>query len=170
MSCLDTIEIGDNNTLKVGPGVMRDTVIQATLYNGLMPPVVNDYQYLSVGGTISVGGIGFMSHQEGLQAGHVEEMEIVTGAGDLIHCSNDEHSRLFDFCHAGLGQYGIITSLTLPLIPAPKNIAIFKLFYKESDLTVFTNDVRARGFWKNQYDSLISEAWDFGIDNPDLGA
>lgn len=141
LSHLNSVEMTDHHSVQVGSGAMWDSVIRVTLQHGMMPPVVNDYQYLSVGGTISIGGVGFMSHKEGLQAGHVQELQVVTGDGNLISCSKDCNPRLFDSCRAGLGQYGVMTSVTLPLIPAPKNVAIFKLFYRQVDLTAFTCDV-----------------------------
>lgn len=97
MSCLSYVEfVGDNNQVKLGPGTMWDQVMRETLAKGLMPPVINDYQYLSVGGTISMGGVGFMSHRYGLQAGYVNEMEVVTGRGDIVTCSKDIYQDLFD--------------------------------------------------------------------------
>lgn len=43
----------DGRSINVGAGAMWNDVIQHTLDLGLMPPVVNDYQSLSVGGTIA---------------------------------------------------------------------------------------------------------------------
>jgi len=96
MSCLSYAEFVGDNQVKLGPGTMWDEVMRQTLAKGLMPPVINDYQYLSVGGTVSMGGVGFMSHQFGLQAGYVNEMEVVTGRGDIVTCSKDINHDLFD--------------------------------------------------------------------------
>lgn len=83
------------------------------------------------GGTISMGGIGFMSHKFGIQAGHVKEIELVSGLGDVLHCSEKIRPDLFDTVRGGLGNFGIITSLQIPLIKAPTQIAIFKGFYQQ---------------------------------------
>ena len=72
-----------------------------------------------------------MSHLFGLQAGHVEEMEIVTGLGDVVHCSPDVNSDLFDMARGGLGQFGVVTSVTLPLMDAPEEIITLKMFYSQ---------------------------------------
>ena len=46
---------GSSPSVKVGAGTFWDEVIRQSLCHGFMPPVINDYQYLSVGGTISMG-------------------------------------------------------------------------------------------------------------------
>lgn len=89
-----------------------------------------------------MGGIGFMSHKYGVQAGYVNEMEIVTGCGNSTTCSTKINSDLFDCLRGGLGQCGIITSATLPLVQAPKVISIFKLFYLAENVKTFSEDVK----------------------------
>ena len=37
-----------------------------------------------------------MSHQYGIQAAHVHELEVVTGKGDLLVCNKEDHQDLFD--------------------------------------------------------------------------
>jgi len=131
-STFHTVQIcQDKKSIKVGAGAMWQDVVQFTLDQGLMPPVVNDYQYLSVGGTISIGGVGFMSHIEGLQASHVKEVEVVTGKGDVIQSSSDVNRDLFDLVRGGLGQFGVMTSVTIPLVPAPHSVLTLKAFYSQ---------------------------------------
>lgn len=61
MSQLSSVEFIENGihgapiAVRAGAGTFWDEVIRKTLHRGLMPPVINDYQYLSVGGTISMG-------------------------------------------------------------------------------------------------------------------
>ena len=87
----------------------------------------------NTGGTISMGGIGFMSHKFGIQAGHVSSVNLISGLGDNLHCSKEVRTDLFDTVRGGLGSFGIITSVTIPLIRAPTEIAIFKGFYLQED-------------------------------------
>ena len=131
-------------TIKIGAGCYWNDVVQFTLDNGFMPPVVNDYQYLSVGGTISMGGVGFMSHKYGIQAGHVKELEVVSGLGDTVRGSEDYNQDLYDLARCGLGQFGVVTSVTIPLVPAPKNeIVTLKFFYtQEIGNNCFVNDMK----------------------------
>jgi FAD/FMN-containing dehydrogenase len=58
-----------------------------TLAHRLTPPVFTDYLELSVGGTLSAGGIGGTSPRFGGQVDNVAELEVVTGAGERMVCS-----------------------------------------------------------------------------------
>ncbi|RJQ91264.1 FAD-binding protein [Amycolatopsis panacis] len=75
------------------------------------------YLGLSVGGTLTVGGI---SNQPGVgaQVDSVEALQVATGTGELVWCSPEQHRRLFDSALAGLGQVGVITRARLTLEPA----------------------------------------------------
>ena len=91
-----------------------------------------------------MGGVGFMSHKFGIQAGHVNEIELVSGLGDRLHCSKDVRSDLFNTVRGGLGNFGIVTSVHLPLVKAPSKIAIFKGFYtQEIGLQHFAEDMKS---------------------------
>ncbi|MFD5468787.1 hypothetical protein ACFWIQ_39210 [Kitasatospora sp. NPDC127059] len=48
---------------------------------GRVPPVPPDHLHLSVGGTLSAGGIGGAVQHHGLQTDTVREVEGVTGTG-----------------------------------------------------------------------------------------
>ena len=142
MSCLCGVQLSDDKlSIHVQAGTMWDEVIRETLKVGLIPPVINDYQYLSVGGTLSMGGVGFMSHYQGIQAGFVNKLEVVTGLGDVVICSEKHNKPLFDRARGGLGQFGIITSAEIPLVQAPKRLQTFKCFYRHTDSVRFTKDV-----------------------------
>ena len=78
-----------------------------------------------------MGGVGFMSHLSGVQAAHVDDLEIVTGVGDVLHCSSKINTDAFNLARGGLGQFGVLTSLTLPLVRAPKEIITRKIFFSQ---------------------------------------
>src|ERR1043165_8191271 len=64
MRGLNAVTVSDGHAVAEA-GARWSTVLATTLPLGLTPPVLTDYQELSVGGTLSVGGIGGMSHQHG---------------------------------------------------------------------------------------------------------
>lgn len=121
-------------------GVRWLDLVTATLAHGLTPPVFTDYIGMSVGGTLCVGGVGGASSHHGLQVDNVLELEVVTGTGELVRCSASANQDLFHAVLGGLGQFGVIVSATLPLIPAATTARVFHLSYP--DLATYLDDQR----------------------------
>jgi FAD/FMN-containing dehydrogenase len=84
---------------------------------GRSAPVLTDYLRLSVGGTLSVGGMGLNSIEHGLQTDQVERIRLIDGAGKARWCSSTDHPELFRFALAGLGQAGLIDRVVLRTVP-----------------------------------------------------
>ena len=95
---------------------------------------------LSVGGTLVVGGVGGTTSRFGVQSDNVIAMDVVTGKGEKVTCSASRNADLFDAVRAGLGQVGVITRATLRLVPAPRQVRRFLLFYP--DLRTMLKDAR----------------------------
>jgi FAD/FMN-containing dehydrogenase len=140
MNALNQIHDVAADRVVVDAGATWRTVLDAALPRGLTPPVLTNYLDLSVGGTLSVGGIGGTTHRYGLQTDNVLELEVVTGDGRQLTCSADERADLFDAVRAGLGQFGIITRATLALVPAPDRVRRYTLAY--SALAALASDQR----------------------------
>lgn len=113
----------------VDAGVQWLDLVRATLKHGLAPPVSTDYLGLSVGGTLSVGGVGGASSHHGLQVDNVLELEVVTGDGLLLRCSARENRELFNAVLGGLGQFAIIVRATIRMIPAEATARVYHLSY-----------------------------------------
>ena len=120
-------------------GIRWREVLEATLAHGLMPPVLTDYIGQSVGGTLSVGGIGGSAWRYGAQVDNVLELEVVTGEGERLTCSAERRPDLFNAALAGQGQCAMITRAVLRLQPAPTHVRVFNLFY--SDAPALTREV-----------------------------
>jgi FAD/FMN-containing dehydrogenase len=127
-------------TVRVGAGAVWSAVVKQTLRQGLTPPVFTDYLELSVGGTLSVGGLGGQAHLHGAQVDNVTELQVVTGTGELVTCSATRRPALFRAVLAGLGQCAVIVSATLRLVTAPTSVRHFLLPY--TDLATFLDDQR----------------------------
>jgi FAD/FMN-containing dehydrogenase len=84
---------------------------------GRAMPVLTDYQSLSVGGTLSVGGKGFHSVARGLQVDHVRRARLVLPDGRIVWCSPDAEPELFRFALAGLGQLGYLARVEIESVP-----------------------------------------------------
>ncbi|MFF4503102.1 FAD-binding protein [Streptomyces sp. NPDC001401] len=137
---IDPLEPG-STTLTVGAGARWSEVAKATIAHGLTPPVFTDYLELSVGGTLSVGGLGGQTHRHGAQVDNVSELQVVTGAGEFLRCSPTLHPDLFHAVLAGLGQCAVIVGATLRLVRAPETVRHYLLPY--DDLQTFLDDQRA---------------------------
>ncbi|HEU4328576.1 MAG TPA: FAD-binding protein [Roseiflexaceae bacterium] len=137
-TALNAIESIQSDRAVVGAGVKWSDLTLASLEHGLTPPVMTDYIDLSIGGTVSGGGIGGATHQHGVQADNVLELDVVTGTGELVTCSKQQNRDLFDAVRAGLGQFGIIVRATVKLIPAETHARVYLLYY--DNLETFTED------------------------------
>jgi len=131
MSAMARIHSIADDRVQVDAGTRWSTLVERTLRHGRAPPVLTDYLELSVGGTLSVGGVSGDSFRYGTQLEHVVELEVVTGQGERVNCSPSHNRDLFDAMLAGLGQCGVITRATLRLIPAPARLRVYDLFYAE---------------------------------------
>ncbi|CRK62123.1 FAD linked oxidase domain protein [Alloactinosynnema sp. L-07] len=127
-----------NGRAWVDSGVTIRQLTDAALAQGLTPVGTTDYLNLSIGGVISVGGIGGQVQKHGLFADTVEAIEIVTGTGDILRVSKTTRSDLFAAAVAGAGQFGIITKALIKLAPAHTNALVMTLFYE--DMATFHAD------------------------------
>ncbi|CAK9178476.1 unnamed protein product [Ilex paraguariensis] len=113
-------------------------VLRSTLKYGLAPKSWTDYLYLSVGGTLSNGGISGQAFNHGPQISNVHELDVVTGKGELLSCSEEQNSELFHAVLGGLGQFGIITRARITLELAPQRVRWIRVLY--SNFSAFTDD------------------------------
>lgn len=139
MGTLRDIQVRDGHAV-VQAGARWSEVLHATLPRGLTPPVLTDYLELSVGGTLSAGGVGGATHHHGAQVDSVVELEVVTGTGERTVCSPSRRADLFHAVRAGLGQCAIITRATIRLVPAPSSVRRYQLYYPS--LAALTADQR----------------------------
>ncbi|MBB4906372.1 FAD-binding protein [Actinophytocola algeriensis] len=115
----------------VDAGVQWLDLIKATLAAGQTPPVATDYLGLSIGGTLSLGGIGGATSHHGMLVDNVLALEVVTGTGDIVRCSPAIRPDLFHAVLGGLGQFAVIARATVRLIPAATTARVYHLFYPD---------------------------------------
>ncbi|NEQ34941.1 MAG: hypothetical protein F6K40_00890 [Okeania sp. SIO3I5] len=58
---------------------------------------------------------------------------MVTGKGELVKCSLTENQNLFKLVRGGLGQYGIIATVTVQLKKAPKVMHVHKALIADTE-------------------------------------
>jgi cytokinin dehydrogenase len=96
---------------------------------GLRPPSMPLLLDLSIGGTLSAGGVGPDAPRFGMAAANVRALEVVTGDGVRKWCSESDDPARFDAARGGLGRCGVITRARLILRRAPAQVRTFYLVY-----------------------------------------
>lgn len=146
MGPLNTIHSITDNALVVDAGAVWKDVLAETTRQNLTLPVLTAFLGLSVGGTLSVGGVSGVAFNKGAQVDHVLELQVVDGRGNRLICSPHANPGLFNAVLAGLGQCAIIVRATIRLVPVGTHTRYTVLTYM--DQTTWLHDLReliARG-------------------------
>ncbi|HYP74400.1 MAG TPA: FAD-binding protein [Polyangiaceae bacterium] len=139
MASLNKIHSLGPCTAEVDGGATWKQLVNASVPLGYTPPALTGYINLSIGGTLSMGGVS-STNAQGAQVDNVRELEVVTGEGELVRCSSSCNTQLFEAVLAGVGQCGIITRATVEVVPAKPQSRVFLLNY--TDNATFFNDFR----------------------------
>jgi cytokinin dehydrogenase len=134
--------------------VKWETLVRQVVPQGLIPPVLTNNLGVTIGGTLSVAGLGVASFRHGAQGDNVLEIEAVTGAGDVVTCSPTKNTEVFDAVRSGLGQFGVITRATVALRPCLPRARTYYLLY--DDLGAVMRDTE-KVFAEDRADNL--ESW-----------
>ena len=127
--------------ITVGPGARwTDLPVKLAAAKKKLP-VEPTFLSLSVGGTLSIGGAGFGSHQDGLQIDNVERLVVVIGDGKKIDCSATKDADVFNAVLGGMGQFGVIVGATLKVKPARSYVVLANLKYSENQRSEFFRDM-----------------------------
>jgi cytokinin dehydrogenase len=120
------------------------------------PPVLTGFIGLSIGGTLSMGGISGMAYDKGVQVQHVLELTVVTGKGKVEVCSEHKNRKLFDHVLAGQGQCGIIVRARVKLVPAKARALDSTMRY--DDVSQFQADMRTL-VYRKELDMVWGQAF-----------
>lgn len=144
----------------VDAGVLWRELLEAAYPIGWAVPALTGYTKLSIGGTLSVGGVGALNtNRAGLQVDNVLELEVVTGAGERVVCSATRDADLFESVLAGLGQFAVIVRAKLRLVQAPRRARTYSLNY--ADTASFFRDFRTL-LHRGELDAVYNVWFPFG--------
>tara|TARA_Y100001968_G_scaffold333183_1_gene394579 strand:- start:1892 stop:3181 length:1290 start_codon:yes stop_codon:yes gene_type:complete len=133
----------NQQTIWVDANASWADVLARTLPHNLMPYVVPYNCNLSIGGVLSVGGIGASSFKYGSAAFHVKALEIIQPDGELVKVAVSH--PLAQACLGGQGLFGIIKSVCLNLRPYQPFIKTFCLVY-ENKATWLNDLIKAKSY------------------------
>ncbi|MEA2604370.1 MAG: cytokinin dehydrogenase [Acidobacteriota bacterium] len=141
-SSLNTIHEIDEagETATVDCGVLWRDLVAASLEKGLIPRVLTNNLGVQISGTLSMAGLGVASFRYGAQVDNVDEIEVVTGTGEIVTCSAERNRDLFDVVRCGLGQFGVITRAKIRLRRARSVVRKYYLLY--DDLGALMEDAK----------------------------
>ena len=100
------------------PGLTFSELVRATLPQGLIPYTVPELKTITIGGAVSGCSIESMSYKYGGFHDSCIEYEIITGTGNVITCSPERNSDIFNMVHGSYGTLGIISRIKFKLLPA----------------------------------------------------
>jgi FAD/FMN-containing dehydrogenase len=93
-------------------------LVDATLGHGLMPLVVPQLRTITLGGAVAGLGIESTSFRHGLPHESVREMDVLTGAGEVVTATPDgEHADLYHGFPNSYGTLGYALRLVIDLQP-----------------------------------------------------
>ncbi|MFV0260180.1 MAG: FAD-binding oxidoreductase [Acidimicrobiales bacterium] len=114
-----------NRMARVQPGVINADLKAAVAEHGLFyPPDPASFQISSIGGNVSTNAGGLCCVKYGVTRDYVVGLEVVTAAGEVLHTGRRTIKSTTGLDLTGLfvgseGMLGIITEITVKLVPAP---------------------------------------------------
>jgi FAD/FMN-containing dehydrogenase len=123
-----------------------EDLVDATLPYGLAPLVVPQLKTITLGGAVTGLGIESTSFRNGLPHESVLEMDILTGAGEIVTASPHEHADLFRAFPNSYGTLGYAVRLRIELEPVEPFVALTHLrFHSLGELVATMDRIVATG-------------------------
>ncbi|QSJ16337.1 FAD-binding protein [Nostoc sp. UHCC 0702] len=143
----------DELWFKADAGVTWKQVVNTSIPHGVIPPVLTNNFEVTLGGTLSAGGLGLSSFRYGSQADNCLGLEVVTGTGDIVWCTPEKNSELFYHVLCGYGQFGIMTKVQSQLRKYRPFTRSYFLCYDELDTLLHDQHLLIS---ENRIDGLVS--------------
>ena len=115
-----------------------EDLVDATLPHGLIPYVVPQLRTITLGGAVTGLGIESTSFRNGLPHESVLEMDVFTGAGEVVTCRRPEADDLFDAFPNSYGSLGYATRLRIELEAVPAYVALRHVRFDDAELLAKT--------------------------------
>lgn len=106
----------DDDLVEIDTAIMWEDLEKQLQAKGRSCAVLTENWATTVGGTLSVGGIGSRSVRNGRQIDTVQRLRLIKSNGEKIWCSLTENQDIFRFTLGGLGQLGVMDRVVLTTI------------------------------------------------------
>ncbi|KQY22232.1 hypothetical protein ASD16_16555 [Cellulomonas sp. Root485] len=117
---LGAVEVDpDTRVATVGAGASWTDVVPVADAHGLTP-VAGSSAHVGVVGYLLGGGIGPFARSHGYSSDRIESFTVVTGSGEVVEASADEHPDLFWALRGGKVGLGVVTQVRLRLVAIPE--------------------------------------------------
>lgn len=115
----------ENLVVRVQPGVLLNDLAEDALRQGLLYPPDPGEKFATLGGNVSTNAGGMRAVKYGTTRDYVRAMTVVLPTGEIVRlgATVSKSSTGYSLLHLMVGSegtLGIITELTLKLVPAPK--------------------------------------------------
>ena len=107
----------ENNQVTVEAGIHISELNEQLFELGYAMPNLGDIAYQTISGAISTSTHGTGSRLTGI-AGQVAGLRLVNGHGEVIDINAQQNPELLDVTRVGVGALGIVTQVTLNVVPA----------------------------------------------------
>lgn len=112
-----TVHVGER-WARVGAGARWRQIMDAAAAHGLAP-VCGAAPDVGVVGHLTGGGIGPTARTFGVSSDYVRALDVVTGAGEMLHVTPTQHEGLFWGLRGGRSGLGIVTAVEIDLVGLP---------------------------------------------------
>ena len=119
-----------------------EDLVRTTLPHGLIPMVVPQLRTITLGGAVTGLGIESTSFRNGLPHESVLEMDVFTGAGDVVTAlPRGEHAQLFKSFPNSYGSLGYATRIRIELEQVPPAVELRHVRFDDLDTLAKTVEV-----------------------------
>lgn len=106
----------NGSILEISSGFTVGDLLNFTVPKGLILPVIPGTQHATIGGIIAADIHGKNHEENGTIGRWIQSLIICLPNGEMIECSPEENSTLFNTTIGGLGLTGVIISVKIKLI------------------------------------------------------
>jgi len=137
-----------------------ESLVAATLPYGLMPKVVPQLKSITLGGAVTGLGIESSSFRNGLPHESVIEMDVLTGAAEVLTVSATEHPEFFRGFPNSYGSLGYAVRLKIELDPVRPYVGLRHVRFADVvALSTAVTEICHERAWQGEAVDFLDGVW-----------